>query len=105
MSFAFWESMFTKRFDPGLWASQLMILFPNTPAGAQYYSVRSDIYKSLCTLRKLRNRIAHHEPIFARPLEAEFLMIEQLIRYRCNDTADWLLQTQEVQRLLSLKPI
>jgi len=105
MSFAFWESMFTKRFDPGIWQSQLMALFPNAPDGAQYFSVRADIYQALGTLRKLRNRIAHHEPIFARPLDAEFLLIEKLIRYRCNDTADWLLQTQEVQRLLSLKPI
>lgn len=105
MSFAFWESMFTKRFDPGIWQNQLMTLFPNTLPGMQYFSLRAEIYQALGTLRKLRNRIAHHEPIFSRPLEAEFLMIERLIRYRCNDTADWLLQTQEVQRLLSLKPI
>lgn len=104
MSFAFWESMFTKRHDATLWASHLLKLFPNAEQSTPYFIVRSEIYKSLENLRKLRNRIAHHEPVFSRNLEADFSMIERLIRIRCAKTADWMLQTQEVQRLLSMKP-
>lgn len=104
MSFAFWEAMFTQRHDAGLWAARILTLFPNAPSRFTFYQLRSRIYGHLRTLRKLRNRIAHHEPIFARPLGKEFLMIDELIRFRCIRTADWMMRTQEVQRLLRMRP-
>jgi hypothetical protein len=104
MSFAFWESMLTKRHDSGLWATHLLRLFPNTAADTPYFTVRAHIHSYLGTLRRLRNRIAHHEPIFARDLQAEFVMIDELIRLRCRATAEWMLATQDVLRLLATKP-
>lgn len=104
MSFAFWQSMFTARYDHGLWANHIKTAFPNAPAATPSHQVRSQIHKSLEIIRKLRNRIAHHEPIFARALSQDYSNILKLVRYRCQETSDWMDQTQTVKPLLQMKP-
>lgn len=104
MSFAFWQSMFTARYDHGLWANHLKTVFPNSPAALANHQVRSQIHQSLETLRKLRNRIAHHEPIFARALGQDYSNILKLVRYRCRETSEWMDQTQTITQLLRVKP-
>ncbi|HKS12478.1 MAG TPA: Abi family protein [Pseudomonas sp.] len=104
MSFAFWESMFTARYDHGLWTNHIKNLFPNAPATIAPHALRSDIKKALEAIRKLRNRIAHHEPIFSRELAADYARIARLVRYRCHHTAEWMKQSQTVKSLLLTKP-
>jgi hypothetical protein len=104
MSFAFWESMFTARFDHGLWTNHLKAQFPNAPVTMKYYELRSAIKKALENLRRLRNRIAHHEPIFTRALEQDYSQVLRLLAYRCKHTADWVDETQSVRQLLLAKP-
>ncbi|WP_050577183.1 hypothetical protein [Pseudomonas cremoricolorata] len=43
MSFAFWESLFTARFDDGLWNKHIKRLFPNAPATLPYHKLRAEI--------------------------------------------------------------
>ena len=74
LSFGFWVSLLGSggRMDPDgrranyemtLWRPALRRAFPHrTPL------TRKQAHRPLNALRKLRNRIAHHEPIFARPL-------------------------------------
>lgn len=104
MNFAFWESMFTKRNDPSLWQNQLLGLFPNAPSSTPYYVLRGGIYTSLYNIRMLRNRIAHHEPIFSRNLEKDYMDVLSLIGYRCKHTAELVDQVQLVKALLARKP-
>ncbi len=71
LSFGFWTSLFHRggaivRGQPGrrdyemtLWRPALRRAFPN-----QQVLTRNQVYQSLNELRNLRNRIAHHEPIF-----------------------------------------
>jgi hypothetical protein len=67
--------------------------------------IRSMVYSELEQTRKLRNRIAHHEPIFQRNLATEFQKIHDLRAVRCPITAAWMMQNQGAQVLISNKPV
>ncbi|HGX5513946.1 TPA: hypothetical protein ACNE3A_004842, partial [Escherichia coli] len=56
-------------------------------------------------VRKLRNRIAHHEPILNRNLEDDFATIKRIIAYRCQHSLEWMLKNQVLLPLLTLKPL
>jgi len=58
-SFGFWTSLFDTRFDMTLWKC-LRLTFPNCPKKIRK---RKTISCKLNTIRKLRNRIFHHEAI------------------------------------------
>ncbi|WP_221622399.1 MULTISPECIES: hypothetical protein [unclassified Burkholderia] len=62
------------------------------------------IYGQLEDIRKLRNRIAHHEPIFTRNLLQDYSTIMSLVHHRCNLTAMWVSQSQIVLATIKAKP-
>jgi hypothetical protein len=77
---AFWERLLT-RWPPGklnyemaLWRPALHRAFPDSRRR------RAEVHKPLPGLRDLRNRIAHHEPIFSRDLVAEYQTIQKRLR-------------------------
>tara|TARA_A200000159_G_C7324973_1_gene340521 strand:+ start:773 stop:1429 length:657 start_codon:yes stop_codon:yes gene_type:complete len=104
LKFVFWEKLLTQRFDQRLWNPYLQTVFPNHDATKTIPNMRNTLRSLLEDVRRLRNRIAHHEPIFARDLEADFNNIDQLIRYRCEDTSHWAYKNQLVTLLMGLKP-
>lgn len=105
MKFAFWEHLFTARYQPTIWNSQIQIVFPHAPTGMQPHQIRAAIHTRLVQIRALRNRIAHHEPIFNRNLHADLSQIEDIVSYRCTHTTDWLRQGQMVRFILGHRPI
>jgi hypothetical protein len=60
LSFGFWLSLLTSRYDRQLWANGVRGSFPHLPR----QHGRDDIYKALDKLRRFRNKIAHHSAIF-----------------------------------------
>lgn len=66
--FVFWQTMFTSRFDVRIWDPHLRAVMPHLDPSKTVQQLRGLIYTELEQLRKLRNRIAHHEPIFMRTL-------------------------------------
>ncbi|RFA13721.1 hypothetical protein B7R21_07760 [Subtercola boreus] len=62
LSLGFWTGLVSNRYHASLWQPALAGNF------ARYAGRRSDVHLSLERLRRLRNRVAHHEPIFARDL-------------------------------------
>lgn len=104
LKFVFWQKMFTGRFDQRLWHNHLDQVLPNLDVTLVLGSKRQKVFTELEQVRKLRNRIAHHEPIFNRNLQEDFDVITKLIRARCNHTADWMLQHQQVTVLLNVRP-
>jgi len=64
LSFGFWVSLAGKgpkgAYITGLWIPHLRAAFPHVAAIG-----RKDLHRRLERLRRLRNRIAHHEPIFS----------------------------------------
>ncbi|MCU5773862.1 hypothetical protein N5923_09735 [Erwiniaceae bacterium BAC15a-03b] len=104
LKFVFWQKMFTGRYDTRIWDSHLYRIFPNLDQSLTIKEHRTMIYQELERLRKLRNRIAHHEPIFSRDLIDDYRKIISLIRCRCINTAEWLHQKQFVTSVLADKP-
>jgi hypothetical protein len=51
-----------------------------------------------------RNRIAHHEPIFAYPLAQHQARIKRLIKLRCWQTEQWLARWEVVTATLAARP-
>lgn len=105
LKFAFWQKMFTGRFDAQIWNPHLRAVLPYVDAGWTVQQARKRIYDDIETLRLLRNRIAHHEPIISRPLAADFQKIQELIQFRCPHTADWMVNNQQAQVLIHSRPL
>jgi len=106
LKFAFWQRLFTRRHDGRLWNAQLLRILPGLDDDKPVAALRKMLYDELDAVRNLRNRIAHHEPIFSRDLTQELTRINQLVGYRSTVVAKWL-QTQHYQQthaLLQAKP-
>lgn len=104
LNFVFWQSMFTSRHDNQLWTPYFRATFPHADVSISVDVLRAEIYNDLEKLRKLRNRIAHHEPIFKRNLDEDYKVIMKIIGYRCRNTAQWLDVNQNVVSLLENRP-
>ncbi len=59
LAFGFWTSFFDQRFEMELWKS-LRLVFPNCPKQIRKRKTMSSKFNGI---RRLRNRIFHHEPI------------------------------------------
>lgn len=104
LKFVFWQTLFTKRFDDRIWQKHLHTVMPHLNATKTISQLRQLIYGELDQLRKLRNRIAHHEPIFKRNLADDFLKIQELIALRCPITSAWMEGNQHATALIAAKP-
>ncbi len=63
MSFGFWFAYFHKRFDPIIWHRKkaMETVFPHLPPERR---LRTYIQPKLGAVKDMRNRIAHHEPVW-----------------------------------------
>jgi hypothetical protein len=104
LRFKFWVDLFTARFDGRLWARHLRTIFPNLPGEFEPAQARRSIHLDSDHIRKLRNRIAHHEPVFYRNLHDDHARLRKLIAWRCNITARWIDSHEAVSTILSRRP-
>lgn len=104
LKFVFWEKMFTARHDARLWNHHINNAFPHAPNSMTISQLRAQLYDDIFIIRKLRNRIAHHEPIFSRDLQEDYNKIYELISWRDTDTANWMCEIQSVTGLILEKP-
>jgi hypothetical protein len=84
LKFAFWVGLLGPRYDAILWRTVLYKAFL-----AEGGKPRSIVHGRLNAIRRFRNRVAHHEPVFDRQL---FQMHEEIIgaiRWMCRETANW----------------
>lgn len=68
LPFGFWWSLLADEYNRRLWQPAFQHAFEGSVR-------RRRLHAQLDDLRRLRNRIAHHEPIHARDLEADFSRI------------------------------
>lgn len=104
LKFAFWQRLFTSRFDQRLWIPHLRLVLPHLDANKSVAQLRALVYGELEQLRKLRNRIAHHEPVFTRNLADDLAKAHDLIAFRCPVTAGWMMANQQASTLIAAKP-
>jgi hypothetical protein len=95
LSFGFWLSLLTKKYHGILWIPVLHKAFPNARLKC------TQVHSSLDHLRILRNRIAHHEPIFPRHLANDYASIIKVLDWMCPETAKWIDSHNVVNSMLS----
>lgn len=105
LKFVFWQKMFTGRHDQRLWDTHLRLVLANLDPAKPVSALRLQIYDELEQIRTLRNRIAHHEPIFTRNLADDFQKITDIIALRCAVTADWMGSNQHAWALINTRPV
>lgn len=81
---SFWEGLLTNRYHTLLWEAGLKGAFPN------YSGTRDDLRKQMQRLRLLRNRAAHHEPVFERDLLVDHKFMCELAGYAEADLETWI---------------
>lgn len=97
LGFAFWIGLLANRYHAALWEPYLHRAFPYRPPQIR----RGDIHDTADRLRLLRNRIAHHEPIFQRDLAADHQALETLVGYVDHDAHTWVRSHSRVPLVLT----
>lgn len=105
LKFVFWEKMFTSRHDVVLWDHHINNIFPFAPNSMTVSQLRTAIHNDMFIVRKLRNRIAHHEPIFTRDLLDDYNKIFELVSWRDTTTSNWMNEIQSVTNFISSKSL
>lgn len=105
LKFVFWQEMFTHRHDVRLWDAHLRRVFPCHNPADTVVSLRRAIYQDLEAIRRLRNRIAHHEPIFTRNLKEDFERIVKLVEQKSALVASWMVANQTASHLIPQPPV
>lgn len=104
LNFAFWEKTLTAGQDTRLWTPHLHTVFPGVPAATAAPVARAAAFDALQHIRHFRNRIAHHEPIFARTLADDYARIHQVIGWRRPVAAAWMDKIERITALLATRP-
>lgn len=104
LRFVFWEKMLTNRHQGRLWDHHFYQVFPDAPRGVASSQRRNELRMDVAEVRRLRNRIAHHEPIFQRVLQQDLDRILRCIRWRNATAANWVQQVEAVHELLANRP-
>lgn len=97
LSLGFWIGMLANRYQQRWWEKCLTHAFPH------YAGRRGEIHLTLDRLRMLRNRIAHHEPIFERDLTIDHDKICGLIGYIEPEARAWVMNNSRIPKILGVK--
>lgn len=92
LTFGFWTSLMGPKFAAELWNPHLHRAFPFKRLQ------RKEAHRRLDRIRKLRNRVAHHEPILDRDLDRDYRDILDTIGWICPHTRLWIVETGTFQR-------
>ena len=84
LKFAFWVGLVGPQYDATIWRKCLYKAFRSV-GGKR----RKDIHSRLNALRRFRNRIAHHEPIFHKPIKVTHIEVIETVRWMCRHAAAW----------------
>ncbi|WP_166352402.1 Abi family protein [Phytoactinopolyspora limicola] len=100
LSFGFWRYLLTKRYESSLWTHHLRHAFPHLQPQS-----RARVEKRIRHLNRLRNRVAHHEPIHNRDLNRDHQDIITLIGWISTDAGRWVAAQSRVPALLRARQL
>jgi hypothetical protein len=100
MTFGFWQNLMGRHQSHLLWRPGVHAFFRHLPATEN----RESIWQRLESLRRFRNAIMHHVPIYDRRPTAEYRNIEVLLSWICPETAWLMQQLANPLRVISRKP-
>jgi hypothetical protein len=81
----FWVFLFTARFQDRIWKRGFALAFPHAPRGVD----RTVVYDRCDAIRRLRNRIAHHEPLLRFDLPGAYNRALSIVRWVSPVKAQW----------------
>ena len=94
LSFGFWVALFAKRYEEDLWRPVLHRCFiPRQD--------RRHLHDRLNRIRRLRNRIVHHEPILHWDLRADHDLILWMLGLLSTETKTWVQHHSRVLEVLA----
>lgn len=85
LHFGFWISLLAPQYDESLWRKACHRAFRNNGKGL----ARKRVHSRFNAIRRFRNRVAHHEPIFHADLEQTHEEILEACGWICVYTAAW----------------
>src|SRR5882672_7060199 len=97
LTFGFWVALSGPRYAQNLWDKTLHKAFVKKLG-------RKALHKRLDKIRKLRNRVAHHESILARVLKDDFSSIIETVHWICPVTAAWVKANSTFHARYAQKP-
>ncbi|HEX8276942.1 MAG TPA: hypothetical protein VF615_30150 [Longimicrobiaceae bacterium] len=96
----FWVMLLTSRFENRVWKQEFKSSFPHAPARV----TRDIVHSRADTIRKLRNRIAHHEPLVEFDLLGAYNRALAIVRWISPTTAAWTAQRWPPAREFTSRP-
>lgn len=97
MSFGFWRYLSSAAHEKTLWVPYLHHGFrPGTD--------RRELDRRVTALHRLRNRIAHHEPLLREDVIARYEDMLAVTRMFDDDLADYLAATSRTRTLVDERP-
>jgi hypothetical protein len=84
LKFAFWVGLLGPKYDATLWRKCVYKAF--LAGGGK---PRSEVHGRFNAIRRFRNRVAHHEPIFHKDLIKTHDEIIEAIRWMCKSISAW----------------
>lgn len=101
LSFGFWRYLVAKRYQTTAWPA-LQWAFPLHSAGGS--TPRGEVEDRMQRIHVLRNRIAHHEPIFRRNLSHDHADMLTLVGWISEEAQGWVEDRSRVRLLLAERP-
>lgn len=98
MTPSFWEDILANRNHTAVWLAGLQDAFPH------FAGYRKDLKEQLERLRLLRNRAAHHEPVFARDLTVDHRYMCEVAGYIDTDMKTWIATHSRLPSVISVRP-
>jgi hypothetical protein len=84
LTLGFWVRLLAPQYEKTLWVPHLHKAFPHYRKPD-----RIIIFARIDEIRRVRNRVAHHEPIFKKDAIREYTKIIEAIGWICPVTAAW----------------
>jgi hypothetical protein len=97
LNFGFWVMIVSRKYDANLWRSNFSGVFRED--GKRM--ARQRVHTRMDEIRRFRNRVFHHEPIYHQDPAKLHDDIIEAIRWICTDSADWALHHSRVPHVLA----
>jgi hypothetical protein len=100
LSFGFWRYLLTRRYFGHFGEALFMKAFPTLEYGELH-----EVCRRVRRINELRNRIAHHEPIFGRRLDLDHRDCLLVLGAVCPVTAKWAEGISRIPEVLANTPL
>ena len=99
LTFDFWSNLFRIEYA-SLWRTKANIAFP----GLEHGQGRRHIQALAREINRLRNRVAHHEPLLGEDVSALHGKMIELVKLRCPVTSNWMRRHSTVGTVMCSRP-